>query len=137
MEDSVVGVIGSPSSTTSIRLDVTGEAIHLPLLGSMVWLEQEMEGRTETGLGTVAEITTVNQWHENISMRGVIAVHGQLLGLSGRADVKGAEVNVQAVYDRCVNEYRPTGATLSMSPATGGRVYRVTDSVLSKLTAST
>src|SRR6266550_1139896 len=93
-----IGVVGSPSTTSEITVDVVGDAGTRPLVGSMVLLQQEMDGQTECALGTVTEITTRNQWHENTTMRGVIALHGKLLALSGRADVKGAEINVQAVY---------------------------------------
>ncbi|MEU0412098.1 DUF87 domain-containing protein [Streptomyces griseorubiginosus] len=131
-----VGVVGSPSTTSDVTLDIVGEAGKNPLVGSMVLLEQEMEGRTECALGTVAQITTRNQWHENTAMRGVIAAHGKLLALSGRADVKGADVNVQAVYSKSgdADGYVPAGSTLSMSPTTGAPVIRVTDEVLQQLT---
>lgn len=129
-----IGVVGSPSTTSEVMLDVVGDAGRQPLVGAMVLLEQEMEGKTECALGTVTEITTRNQWHENTAMRGVIATHGKLLALSGRADVKGADVNVQAVYAN--NEdgnWAPAGSTLSMSPTTGASVIRVTDQILQEL----
>ncbi|RBQ07152.1 hypothetical protein DQE82_19755 [Micromonospora sp. LHW51205] len=129
-----VGVVGSPSTTSQVTLDVVGDAVRRPLVGSMVLLQQEMDGQTECALGTVTEITTRNQWHENTSMRGVVALHGRLLALSGRADVKGAEVNIQAVYADTGTGYRPSGSTLSMSPTTGGSVLRVTDTILQELT---
>jgi hypothetical protein len=129
-----IGVVGSPSTTSEILLDVVGEAGRHSLVGAMVLLEQEMEGRTECALGTVTEVTTRNQWHENTAMRGVIATHGKLLALSGRADVKGADVNVQAVYaDSEEGIWVPAGSTLSMSPTTGTSVVRVTDQILQQL----
>ncbi len=133
-----VGVVGSPSTTSEIVLDLVGKAARQSLVGSMVLLEQEMEdGRTECALGTVTEITTRNQWHENTAMRGVIAGHGKILALSGRADVKGADVAVQAVYAHVADAaYKPSGSTLSMSPTTGARVIRVTDAILHELTTA-
>jgi hypothetical protein len=128
-----VGVVGSPSSTSQIVLNIVGEAGETSLLGSMVTIERELTGRTEVALGTVTEITTENPWHENISMRGVIAVHGELMGLSGRADVQGAKVNVQAVYEKQGDGYTPGGATLTMSPRTGTQVHRVTDTSLGQM----
>lgn len=129
-----VGVVGSPSTTNEVTLDLVGEAARKPLAGSMVVFEQSMDGRTEYALGTVTEITTTNQWHENIAMRGVIAMSGRLTGLSGRADVKAARVGVQAVYVQHNGKYVSAGAALSMSPETGTAVYRVNDKVLEELT---
>lgn len=129
-----VGVVGSPSTTTEVTVDLVGDAIHRPLSGSLVILPQQLDGRQEYALGTVMEIETINQWHENTSMRGVIATHGRLLGLSGRADVKGAKVSVQAVYTRDDEGYHPSQATLSMSPSTGEDVLRVDDDILADIT---
>ena len=100
-----VGVVGSPSTTTEVTVDLVGDAAHRPLSGSLVMFPQELDGRQEYALGTVVQIETVNQWHENTSMRGVIATHGRLLGLSGRADVKSATVSIQAVYTREADGY--------------------------------
>lgn len=122
-----VGIVGSPSSTNEVTLDIVGDASERELLGSMVMLEQDLRDYTELALGTVAEVTTSNQWHENIAMRGVISQHGPLPNLSGRADVRSAKVALQAVYRRDGEGASPAGATLSMSPSTGSTVMRVTD----------
>lgn len=133
-EAEVVGVVGSPSSSGQITLDIVGDSAQKSLVGSMVVVEQEVSGQIEIALGTVAEVETVNPWHENISMRGVIALHGKLVHLSERADVRGAEVQVQAVYAESGDTLEPTGAALSMSPSTGRNVYRVTDELLERIT---
>jgi hypothetical protein len=130
-----VGIVGSPSTTGEITLDIVGEAARRSLVGSMVLLKQEMDaGRVEYALGTIAEVTTTNQWHENISLRGVIANYGRLANLSGRADVKGALMNVQAVYTHEDDGFSPAGSTLSMSPSTGASIRRVDDDVVQQLT---
>jgi hypothetical protein len=131
-----IGVVGSPSTTSEVTVDIVGDAAKRPLSGSLVLLPQSLEDRQEYALGTVVDIETVNQWHENTSMRGVIATHGRLLGLSGRADVKGATVSVQAVYTLDGDCFKPAQATLSMSPSTGEDVLRVNDKILSDITRS-
>jgi hypothetical protein len=131
-----IGVVGSPSTTNEVTVDIVGDAAKRPLSGSLVLLPQSLDGRQEYALGTVVDIETVNQWHENTSMRGVIAAHGRLLGLSGRADVKGATVSVQAVYTLEGGCFKPAQATLSMSPSTGEDVLRVNNSILSEITRS-
>ncbi len=128
-----VGIVGSPSSTSEITLDIVGDASERELLGSMVLLEQKLRDCEELALGTVAEVTTSNQWHENIAMRGVIASRGALPNLSGRADVRSAKVAVQAVYRQDGEGSSPSGATLSMSPSTGTTVMRVTDKHLHEI----
>lgn len=128
-----IGIVGSPSSTGEIMLDIVGDAAQHELLGSMVVLEQPLADHAEVALGTVAEVTTENQWHEDISMRGVIANRGRLTNLSGRADVRGAKVAIQAVYRSADDRLSPAGATLSMSPSTGEPVHRATDKLLHEI----
>jgi len=133
-----IGFVGSPSTAKEVTLDIVGEAATSDIVGKMILVEQGVGDRVECALGTITDMTTRNQWHENIAMRGVIATHGPLPNLSGKADVKGATVRLQAVYQRALAEqsYRQLGASLSCSPATGSTIRRVTDEALCSLIAA-
>jgi len=131
-----VGVVGSPSSTATVTVEITRDAEELGLVGSMVVIPKQFTPEvSEEALGTVTEAETKNQWHENVSMRGVIAEHGALAHLSGRADVRAATVDVQAVYRHEGEAYVPAGANLSMSPRTGTEIFRVNNDLLAAMTA--
>ena len=138
MEDDV-GVVGSPSTTTKVTVDILEDATGSPLHGQLVALAHPLGDGYLIALGTVTEIRTSNRWHEDPNMRGVLKRHGQLPHLSDVGDVRTADVLVQAAY--LADSPNPgdgvppieSGASLSMSPTTGASVSHVTDEFLDQL----
>lgn len=134
-----VGVVGSPSSTTEVTVDILQDATNAPLHGQLVYLAHPLDERVLVALGTVTEIVTQNRWHEDPNMRGVLKRYGTLPHLSAEGDVRTAEVVIQAAYladnvDPAQGEPPiESGGSLSMSPTTGAQVGRVTDEFLTQL----
>ncbi len=135
-----VGIIGSPSSTAELTIDIVDGANEQSLLGDMVYTSHAAgAGEHMVALGTVTEIETRNRWHEDPNMRGVLRVHGTLPHLSADGDVRTAKVRVQAVY-RADNTRPPftslpreDGGALGMSPTTGAPVCTVTEDLVQGL----
>lgn len=135
-----VGIIGSPSSTAELTIDIVDGANEQALLGDMVYTSHSAGGGEHmVALGTVTEIETRNRWHEDPNMRGVLRVHGTLPHLSADGDVRTAKVRVQAVY-RADNTRPPftefpreDGGALGMSPTTGAPVCTVTEDLVQGL----
>lgn len=137
-----VGVVGSPSSTGDLTVDLVEETSNQTLLGDLVYTSHPITaGRNLLALATVGEIVTQNRWHEDPNMRGVLRVHGSLPHLSADGDVRIAKVSVQAVYDapQPVPPFdaapREAGGALGMSPTTGQPVYRVDEPLVQGLIA--
>lgn len=134
-----VGLIGSPSTTAKITVDILENAVGAPLHGGLVYLVHPLLDKCLIALGTVTEIKTANRWHEDPNMRGVLKKHGSLPHLSGVGDVRTAEVLVQAAYlaeasDPSVGDAPiEAGGALTMSPTTGATVARVSDDFLTQL----
>ncbi len=134
-----VGIVGSPSTTTKITVDILEDATGSPLHGQLVYLVHPLEQRCLIALGTVTEIITSNRWHEDPNMRGVLKRYGKLPHLSAVGDVRTAEVLVQAAYLSDSEDLSEgdapieSGGSLSMSPTTGASVARVTDDFLTQL----
>src|SRR5437773_5411277 len=93
-----VGIVGSPSTTRKVTVDILEDATGAALQGDLVYLAHPMEGEVLLALGTVTEIRTTNRWHEDPNMRGVLKHHGSLPHLSGVGDVRTGEVLIQAAY---------------------------------------
>ena len=134
-----IGMVGSPSTTAKVTVDILEDATGFPLRGQLVSLTHRMDNQHLIALGTVTEIRTSNRWHEDPNMRGVLKLHGSLPHLSAVGDVRTADVAVQAVY---LAEHenpsdgdppRESGGSLAMSPTTGAQVRRITDTFLSDL----
>lgn len=134
-----IGMVGSPSTTSKVTVDILEDATGFPLRGQLVSLTHRMDNRWLIALGTVTEIRTSNRWHEDPNMRGVLKRHGSLPHLSDVGDVRTADVAVQAVYlaehENPSDGEPPTesGGSLAMSPTTGAQVHRITDKFLSDL----
>ncbi len=94
-----VGLVGSPSTTAKVTVDILEDATGEPLHGQLVSLTHPLHDKYLIALGTVTEIKTSNRWHEDPNMRGVLKRHGRLPHLSDVGDVRTAEVVVQAAYE--------------------------------------
>ncbi|KRC51864.1 hypothetical protein ASE16_01995 [Leifsonia sp. Root227] len=141
-EGETIGIIGSPSSTAQITIDIVEKASGENLLGTLVYSTVRMrDHKYLLALGTIGEIETRNRWHEDLNMRGVLRVHGTLPHLSAEGDVRSAEVSIQAVYETDSSEPPFTtapiesGGALGMSPTTGSPVKQVRDSLVQALIA--
>ena len=134
-----IGLIGSPSTTAKVTVDITEDATTFPLRGQLVSLTHQMDDGCLIAIGTVSEIRTSNRWHEDSNMRGILKRHGSLPHLSAVGDVRTADVSIQAVYkasnpDPAIGEDpMESGGALDMSPTTGAGVRRITDEYLSAL----
>lgn len=138
-DESAVGNVGSPSTTTKVTVDILEPASASPLRGELVYLAHPLDDQCLIAIGTVTEILTMNRWHEDPNMRGVLKRYGSLPHLSAVGDVRTADVNVQAAYlaaDPDPSKGDPpmeSAGSLSMSPTTGATVSRVTDEFLTNL----
>lgn len=138
-----IGIVGSPSGTGDVTIDIVEKAANETLLGDMVYTYHPLnDGRYLIALGTVNEIETHNRWHEDPNMRGVLRIHGSLPHLSAEGDVRTANVRVQAVFesDAPAPPFRrvPTesGGALGMSPTTGAGVNLVDEDLVQGLIQS-
>lgn len=134
-----VGLVGSPSTTSRITVDILEDTVERGLRGELVSLTHPLEDSYLIAIGTVADIRTSNRWHEDPNMRGVLKLHGKLPHLSEVGDVRTADVIVQAAYETSAEDPSvgdnpiESGGSLAMSPTTGAPVHRVTDEFLRAL----
>lgn len=137
-----VAVVGSPSTNSEVTLDLLEAANHAPLVGAMLLLVNPLGAGQELALGTVTEVTTLNQWHTNPLLRGVVKTRGHIPGMSGDVgDVRAASVKLQACYQRrddhgAWTPWAQAGPSLRMSPPTGAAVRRVTNEVIAEVVRS-
>jgi hypothetical protein len=130
-----VAIIGSPSSNAELTLNLTADAYDTGLVGSLVYVRPPLGGGEECAIGTVTQVITTNQWHQNPSLLGVVKTVGEIPGLTGDGDVRTADVRLQAAFSRPTKDgpWAKTGPTLSMSPQTGTQVRRVSNGVINAL----
>ncbi len=131
-----IATVGSPSSNYEVTLDVSEEARAVPLVGSVVSLENPMGEGSELALGTVTEVITTNKWHEDPSFRGLLRTSGELVGMSGDdGDIRRATIRIQAAWKRedRRSPWIASGPNLRMSPATGTSVKQIDGRLVNEL----
>jgi len=128
-----IGVVGSPSSTSELALDILASAVNRKLVGEFALFRFQQDGRSHYALGQITEVKLRNVWHEDPTMRSLIRQRGRVDAVSERQDTHQGEMVVSAVFCRDGNTYRPS--ILGTVPATGTPVYRVDDPILETLLA--
>ncbi|MGQ9627647.1 MAG: ATP-binding protein [Anaerolineae bacterium] len=126
-----IGVIGSPSSTTELALDIMAGAVSKKLVGELALFRYMQDGHYHYALGQITEVTLRNIWHEDPTMRSLIRQRGRVEAVSERQDTHQGEMTVSAVFSEEANNYRPS--ILGTVPATGTPIHLVNDDVLQKL----
>ncbi|RMD64136.1 ATPase, partial [Candidatus Parcubacteria bacterium] len=128
-----IGVVGSPSSTSELALDILASAVNKKLVGEFALFRFQQDGKTHYALGQITEVKLRNVWHEDPTMRSLIRQRGRVDAVSERQDTHQGEMLVSAVFARDGNTYRPS--ILGTVPATGTPICLVDDQVLETLLA--
>ncbi|RLC84153.1 MAG: ATPase [Chloroflexi bacterium] len=126
-----IGVIGSPSSTTELALDILAGAVTKKLVGELALFRYFQDTHDHYALGQITEVTLRNVWHEDPTMRSLIRQRGRVDAVSERQDTHQGEMVVSAVFSDENAGYRPS--SLGTVPATGTPIALVEDSVLDEL----
>jgi DNA helicase HerA-like ATPase len=128
------GVVGSPSDSFEVTIDIRELSAKDKLLGELVcFLVREGE-KNVLVLGQITEIRTENKWHEEPSFKSVIKRHGSLPHLSGVADNRIAMITVQSSFTLGKsNGDFPEAHKLANSPSTGEPVRRISNDLMKLL----
>lgn len=130
-EENRVGIVGSQSTTSLLKVDLIGRAKERSVVGKMVMIRPtDADGDCEYGIGTVTEVTNFNQFHEDRSLRGVISLKGGLGGLTRTGDIMTAEVSMSAAFRESNGRIRPVGGGTTFAPHTGEPVYIATNEIV-------
>ncbi len=128
-----IGVVGSPSSTGSITLELLETATRRKLVGELVLLPFWQDGVRHYALGQITEVLLRNVWHEDPTIRSLVRQRGRIDAVSERQDTHQGMLQISAVFAVDEAGFRP--AVLGTVPPTGTPLYAVTDTVLERLLA--
>jgi len=126
-----IGVIGSPSSTGDLSLDILGSAVSKKLVGELAIFRYLQDGQQHYALGQITEVTLRNIWHEDPTMRSLIRQRGRVDAVSERQDTHQGEMTISAVFASNAGNYHPS--ILGTVPATGTPIHLVEDELLDEL----
>ena len=127
-----LGVVGSPSSTAQLALDILGTAVTRKLVGELALFRFQQDASTHYALGQITEIQLRNIWHEDPTMRSLIRQRGRVDAVSERQDTHLGQMVISAVFREGGSAgYEPS--LLGTVPSTGTAIHLVTDPVLDEL----
>jgi len=126
-----IGVVGSPSSTHSLVIDILGTAADKGLVGGLSMFRFTQDGTDHYALGQITEIRLRNVWSEDPTMRGLIRQKGRVDPITERQDTHTASLLVSAVFGKTVDGFEPS--MLGTVPATGTPVRLVSEQIMNDL----
>ena len=127
-----LGVVGSPSSTAQLALDILGSAVTRKLVGELALFRFLQDTSLHYALGQITEIQLRNIWHEDPTMRSLIRQRGRVDAVSERQDTHLGQMIISAVFQKGGSAgYEPS--ILGTVPSTGTPIHLVTDPVLDDL----
>jgi len=127
-----LGVVGSPSSTSELAIDILGSAVTRKLVGELALFYFPQDNAPHYALGQITEVQLRNIWHEDPTMRSLIRQRGWVDAVSERQDTHLGKMGVSAVFQKG----GPTGyepSILGTVPSTGTHIYIVSDDVLDEV----
>ncbi len=135
--DDPLGVIGSPSSTAQLTMDIVKTAVERNLVGELAMFQFTQDDTPHYALGQITEVQLRNVWHEDHTMRSLIRQRGAVDAVSERQDTHTGQMVTSAVFcDSTGGSQRYEPSALGTVPATGTTIHRVTDPILQDLLSS-
>lgn len=127
-----IGVIGSPSSNTSISVDVTEEAYQKSLVGNFCIFEFTQDNSSTYPIGQIVSIKLQNPYLERHSVRKIISVRGEASPLTERHDIRLIELIVGSCFR--LNGSRVVPSIMGSVPPTGTNIYLINQGIIDELT---
>jgi hypothetical protein len=126
-----VAAVGSPSSTLEISLDILENAVDKKLVGEIVFLNYNQDGKKHFAMGQIAEIELRNPWLEDPTIRSLVRQKIQVNPVSGRQDTHLGKMAISAVFGAEGNDFVPS--IVGTVPQTGTTVNRISDAILNHI----
>lgn len=126
-----IGVIGSPSSTGGLTIDILGTAVNKRLVGNLSVFNYVQDGKDHYALGQITEITMQNVWTQDPTMRGLIRQKGRVDPITERQDVHTANMMVSSVFSKGNRGLEPS--ILGTVPSTGTHIKLLDEDIMDAL----
>jgi energy-coupling factor transporter ATP-binding protein EcfA2 len=129
-----IGVIGSPSSTGQLTIDVLGTAVSKSLVGSLSIFNFNQDGYDHYALGQIVEIIMQNVWAQDPTIRGLIRQKGRIDPITERQDTHIAKMTVSSVFAHKGGAIEQS--ILGTVPSTGTPIKALNEEVMHSLLAN-
>jgi len=134
-EDEEIGVIGSPSSSSILLVDILEPAAEARLVGAYCVIKFRQGDSDAYALGQITEVKMRNAFAEEPSIKGLIKQRGSVPPVSAEQDSHTADMMVSAVFETAGGggSGAVRQATMDTVPHTGTSVRRMSQPALDRL----
>lgn len=129
-----IGVIGSPSSTGQLTIDILGTAVNKGLVGSLSVFSFSQDSCDHYALGQIIEIVMQNIWAQDPTIRGLIRQKGRIDPITERQDTHIARMTVSSVFAKRSSAVEQS--MLGTVPSTGTSIRVLNEDIMSSLLAN-
>ncbi len=130
-DSSILGTIGSPSSTIELALDVLEASATRQLVGELAIFKYLQDSKNHYAIGQIIEIALKNFLLEDPTIKSVARKRGSVNPISGIQDVHVGKLLCSAIFTSSEDLVEPS--LLGTVPPTGTYVYQVNDNILSTI----
>ena len=128
---SIIGTIGSPSSTIELALDILESSVTRQLVGELAIFKYLQDSKNHYAIGQIIEIVLKNFLLEDPTIKSVARKRGSVNPISGIQDVHIGKLLCSAIFTSSDDLVEPS--LLGTVPPTGTYVYQVDDNILSTI----
>ena len=129
----IIGIIGSPSTSSDLTLDILGSAIKKKLIGELAIFAFMQDNKPHYAIGQIIGVRLENSMLEDSATKNLIRDKGVIESVSGVQDTYRGTLTLSAVFGEDGDRFFPS--LLGTVPPTGTVVYLVTNEVLEKILA--
>jgi len=128
-----IGVVGSPSSTSELTVDILGTAVNKGLVGKFSIFNYYQDGLDHYALGQITEILMQNLWTQDPTMRGIIRQRGRVDPITEKQDTHTAKMIISSVLAEGKSSIEPS--IFGTVPATGTQIRLLDKNIIDALLA--
>ncbi len=128
---SIIGTIGSPSSTIELALDILESSVTRQLVGELAIFRYLQDSKNHYAIGQIIEIVLKNFLLEDPTIKSVARKRGSVNPISGIQDVHIGKLLCSAIFTSSDDLIEPS--LLGTVPPTGTYVYQVNDDILNTI----
>ncbi len=130
-DSSILGTIGSPSSTIELALDILESSVTRQLVGELAIFKYLQDSKNHYAIGQIIEIALRNFLLEDPTIKSVARKRGSVNPISGIQDVHVGKLLCSAIFTSSEDLVEPS--ILGTVPPTGTYVFQVNDDILSTI----
>lgn len=126
-----LGTIGSPSTTTEIKMNILGAAAENKIVGEYAIFRYRQQNADQFALGQITEVRLRNRMLEDHTILTLARSRGQVDHVSDQQDTHEGDLRVSAAYQQTQAGYQES--SMGTVPRTGTDIKKATNELVNEI----